>query len=306
MKNKTTLAHIGIFIANFIYAANYTVAKEVMPAYIQPFGFIVLRVLAGMSLFWLFHTLFVREKVEREDWVRLALCGLFGVAINMLCFFKGLAWTTPINAGLMMTTTPILVLLTSAFVLGEKITQRKIFGIGLGLAGAILLISYGQKVAFGGEGFWGDLLVLINALSYGIYLVLVKKLMKKYHPITIIKWVFTFGFIYVLPFGWSDIQLIEWGTFPMSIWLAFGFVLFFVTFLTYLLNATALKIVNPSVVSIYIYLQPLIATLIALSFGKDELTGVKIISGILICLGVYLVSSKGKLEVESELLSRMK
>jgi drug/metabolite transporter (DMT)-like permease len=291
--SKRLKAHIALLIVALIYGSNYSIAKVVLDQeYMQPLGFILLRVISGVLLFHLFHLLFVREKIKKSDWWLFLLCGLFGVAINQMFFFLGLKKTTPINASLIMTTTPILVLVISALMIGERITLRKVLGIITGAAGAILLISYGQQVAFKKEGLIGDLFVLTNATSYGIYLVIVKTLMRRYHPITVVKWVFTFGVLFVIPFGGSDLFATEWGSFPAYIWLAIAFVLLFTTFIAYLFNAYALVTVNPSVVSIYIYLQPLFATAIALLMAQDQLDWIKIVSAVLIFIGVYLVSIK--------------
>lgn len=295
-------AHILLFFVSLFYAGNFTIAKEVMPEFIQPFGFIFMRVSTMLIVFLIYHRLFVKEKVDRKDIPKLALCGVFGVAINQMMFFKGLSWTMPINASLIMTTTPILVLLASALLLKEKITAQKILGIALGATGAILLIAYGNPVNISQESIWGDLMVFINAVSYAIYLVLVKSLMEKYHPITVVKWVVIFGFFYVTPFGIQEFSQIDWQSFNKIVWLSVAYVLFFATVLTYFFNASALKVVNPSTVSIYIYLQPLLATIIALALGKDGLNAIKILSSILIFTGVALVSfslskrEKSKLE----------
>lgn len=284
-------AHLALIAVALIYGGNYTIAKVVMDdGYLQPFAFIFLRGGVGMFLFWFFHVLFVREPVQRKDLPLLAVCGLFGVAINQLVFFAGLKMTTPINASLIMTTTPILVLLVSSAMLGEAITRRKIIGIMLGAIGAILLIAYGQRVALGGKGIWGDLMIIINASAFGFYLVLSKPLMQRYHPITIVKWAFTFGFLFIIPFGYSPLMETDWSRFTPLIWSSVGYVLVCTTFLAYLFNAFALKVVQASVVSIYIYFQPLFATLIALAVGKDYLDGIKVISGLLIFAGVFLVS----------------
>lgn len=289
--SKVLKAHIALFLVALIYGANYSIAKLVLDDnYIQPFGFIVFRVLSGLGLFWFFHQVFVREKVEVKDFPMLILCAIFGVATNQLCFFMGLKYTTPINASLIMTTTPILVLIISSILIKEKITLQKLIGIAFGAIGAIILISRGGTFSFQQSQLLGDSLILVNATAYGIYLVIVKKLMDRYHPITVVKWVFTFGFLMVLPFGWKDVLLIEWSTFSTTIWIAFIYVLVAATFMVYLLNAFALKIVNPSVTSIYIYLQPLLASMIALVMGKDELGGIKILASILIFIGVFLVS----------------
>ena len=289
--DKTAKAHIALFLVALIYGANYTIAKEVMGGgYLPPLVFILLRVSSGVLLFSLFHQALVRERVERADLGRLALCGLFGVALNQMLFFTGLNWTTPINASLIMTTTPVLVLIASSVLLGERITKKKVLGIALGAAGAILLITYGERLSFARQGFWGDLLIFLNASAFGIYLVLVKRLMAKYHPITVVKWAFTFGILFVIPFGGPGLMEVEWARFTPGIWLAVLYVLLCTTFLAYFFNAYALSVVNPSVVSIYIYLQPLLATLIALAFSRDQMTIVKLLAALLIFTGVYLVS----------------
>ena len=284
--------HIALFAANLIYAANYTIAKGVMPDYIEPFGFILIRVSSAVLLFWLFHKIFVpnAEKVEKRDFLKLAICGLFGIAINQLLFFKGLNITTPINAAIIMTSNPILVLLFAAFMIKETITGKKLAGIVVGITGAVLLIVYGKDISFGSTTFSGDLLILINSTSYGIYLVLVKPLMVKYSPLTVIKWVFSFGFLYVLPFGFIEFTQIDWKEMPLNIWVSVLFVVIASTFIAYSLNIYALKHVSPVIVSYYIYLQPLLATAFALFLGKDELSLIKIVSALFIFTGVYLVS----------------
>ena len=297
--NNPIKVHIALFATNLIYAANYTIAKEVMPDYIERFGFILLRVSGALLLFWIFHKIFSTEKVAKRDLFKLAICGLFGVAINQLLFFKGLNITTPINAAIIMTSNPILVLLFSAFMIKEFITGKKIAGIVIGITGAVLLIAFGKNFSFGSTTFSGDLMILINSTSYGIYLVLVKPLMAKYSPLTVIKWVFTFGFLYVLPFGFMEFTHINWNAMPLNIWMSVFFVVIATTFIAYLLNIYALKHVSPTIVSYYVYLQPLLATAIALFLNKDELSLIKIVSAIFIFTGVYLVSSSKLIQHKS-------
>ena len=296
--NKILLAHAAILGANIIYGVNYSIAKEVMPEYIAPFGFIFCRVSGALALFWLFNSFAQQEKIKKNDFFRLALCGVFGVAANQLMFFYGLNLTTPINAAIIMTCNPILVLIISAAIIGEKITPQKVGGIFLGICGAAGLILYKNKLSISSEGFIGDLFIFLNATSYAIYLVLVKPLMTKYKPITVIKWVFLFGFLIVIPFGFEEFTQINWDSFTTSTWLAFIFVVVGTTFLAYLFNIYGLKELNPTVVSTYIYSQPLIATLVALMMQKDELSWVKIISAILIFTGVYLVSFKSNSRIK--------
>ncbi len=288
--NKILLAHLFLFIANLIYALNYTIAKDVMPTYIDPSGFVLLRVIGAVFLFSFTYFLFIKEKINKIDLLRLAICGLFGVAINQLLFFEGLNLTTPINASIVMTVNPILVLILSFFIINESITFKKAIGILLGFIGAYLLIAQGKQISFTTDSQLGNLLVFINALSYGLYLVIVKPLMKKYHPITVMFYVFGFGLLYTLYFGLEGLSSVNWNLIPANIYYAIAFVLFCTTFLAYLFNSSALRQLSPSTVSIYIYLQPLLASIFAIYREVDTIDRTKLIAAILIFIGVYLVS----------------
>ena len=288
--NKIILAHIFLFVANLIYAINYTFAKDVMPGFIQPSGFILLRVTGAVTLFSLIYFLFVNERVAKKDIIRLAICGVFGVAINQLFFFEGLNLTSPINAAIIMTINPVLVMIMSGLILYEKINARKGIGIVLGLIGASTLILHGGSVSGNTDYMVGNIFVFVNATSYGLYLVLVKPLMQKYHPFTVMFYVFAFGLLYVLPFGYTELLEVEWTSFPSIIIWEVIFVVVCTTFIAYLLNTSALRILNPSTVSIYIYLQPVLATIFAVWVGSDTISQNKIISAIIIFIGVYLVS----------------
>ncbi|MGB1003310.1 MAG: DMT family transporter [Salibacteraceae bacterium] len=297
MKSKNILAHLAVFGANLIYGINYTVAKDVMPEFLTPNGFILVRVLGAVLMFWALSIgLRIHESIDKKDWLRLGLAGLFGVAINQLFFFQGLSLTTPINAAIIMTINPVMVLIIAAIILRNKITLTKTSGIALGLSGAVLLTVYkeGQWVIpnFSGDTALGDLLVLVNATSYAIYLVVVKPLMTRYKPITVVKWVFAFGLLYVLPFGLPEVINFNWSEFPGYIYGEIAFVVIGTTFFAYLFNMYGLKNLSPSVVSIYIYLQPFLATLFALAWGSDSLTLSQILSASLVFGGVYLVSKK--------------
>jgi len=291
---KNYKAHLALLGANIIYGINYTVAKDVMPEFISPFGFIFCRVSGALLLFWLVFS-FNYEKVAKKDLFLLAVCGLFGVAANQLMFFYGLNLTTPINAGIIMTSNPIFVLIASAIILKNRITFLKIGGILVAITGALLLLLFKNDFSFGSETLSGDIFIFLNALSYGTYLVLAVPLMRKYKPLTVITWVFTFGFIYVFPFGIQEFLAIEWTSFNATIWGEFAFVIIGTTFFAYLLNIYGLQKLNPSTVSTYIYLQPLLATTFAIWAGKDSLDIIKIIAAILIFSGVYMVSKKVKM-----------
>jgi drug/metabolite transporter (DMT)-like permease len=288
--NKTLTAHISLLIANLIYALNFTIAKDVMPNFILPSAFILLRVIGALFMFSFSYFIFFFQKIEFKDILRFAICGLFGVGINQLFFFEGLNLTTPINAAIVMTTNPILVMLLSFIIVKEAISFRKILGITLGFVGASTLILSDGAIDLSSNNSTGNLFVFINATSYGLYLVIVKPLLNKYHPLTVLFYVFAFGLLFVLPFGYDDLTIVKWGTIPVNIYLEIIFVVVCTTFIAYLLNSSALKTLTASTVSIYIYLQPILASLFAIFLGADFLDEKKIIASVLIFSGVYLVS----------------
>ena len=292
---KTLLPHFALFIANLIYAANYIITKEVIPEYVGAIGMVSIRVAFAAIVFTTLHFFLVKEGIKSlKDILRLAVCALFGVAINQMLFFKGLSITNPINPAIIMTTTPILVLVASYFILKEPINKYKVFGVALGIIGAVSLIIISSSAAFEikGSNAFGDLLVFINAISYGFYLVLVKPLMNRYHPLTIMRWVFCFGIIWVLPFGSSELVVVDWYAIPEMIYLAMLYIVLFVTVGAYFLNIWSLDKLSPTIVSFYIYLQPILASLIAIILGKDSLNSPMILCSIMIFVGVYLVSKK--------------
>jgi drug/metabolite transporter (DMT)-like permease len=296
--SKRTLALIGATIVSIIYGVTFTIAKDVMPKYVDAYGFILMRVGGSTILFWLVW-LFTRmpekvrnERIDRADFPRIIWAAFFGVALNMLSFFKGLSLTSPISASVIMVSTPMIVLVLSAIIIKERMRKRMVFGIVLGLIGTAFLILYGKSVGNATNASLGNFLVFVNATSYGLYLVMVKKLMDKYNAFTFVKWIYLIGFIMVLPFGWGEFEAVNWTLMPTEMYWKIGFVVVFSTFLTYLLNLLSMRELKPTTVAVFVYLQPVFATVFAISLGKDELTLVKIVSAILIFTGVYLVTQK--------------
>ncbi len=282
-------------MVQLLYGLNYTIAKTVMNEnFIKPFGFVLLRVIGATILFWILSLFVPKEKIERKDYLKLMVASLFGVVINMLFFFKGLEYTSPIHASSIMTIIPIIILVLSAYILKEKVTKLKIAGVILGLAGALVLTLYGKSSRVGDNIPLGNLLVFLNAVSYSIYIILIKKLTAKYHPFTFIKWLFLFGLIILTPFGYSELQEVQWHTFTPYTTFSVLFVVIGATFGTYLLNPLALNKLKASTVGIFIYLQPAIAALFALAMGADFIDTIKITAMIIIFLGVYLVIKKPK------------
>jgi drug/metabolite transporter (DMT)-like permease len=290
--SKRNLALIGATIVSIIYGVTFTIAKDVMPKYVDAYGFILLRAGGSMLLFWFVWLFMPKEKIAINDFPRIIAAAFFGVAFNMLTFFKGLSLTSPISAAVIMVSTPMIVLVLSAIIMKERMKKRMVFGILLGLIGTASLILYGKSIGDSSQSGLGNFLVLVNAISYGFYLIIVKKLMNKYNAFTFVKWIYFFGFIMVFPFGWSEFSTVGWAVVPTDIYWKISFVVVISTFLTYLLNLLSMKELKPTTVAVFIYLQPLFATVFAISLGKDELSLIKIISAIMIFSGVYLVTQK--------------
>lgn len=290
-------AHLALFVVNAFYGANHILAKGVMPIYLTPNVFIAMRAVGATLLFWITKTFFIKERIERKDLLRIAICGFFGVANNQLFFFHGLSLSSSINASIIMTLNPIMVAILAYFILKESIGKIKMTGIIIGAIGAILLtLTAGTGK---GDSILGDFFLFINALSYGIYLVTVKPLMQKYSPLTVITYVFTFGMCYVLLFPPTirDILTTDFMIIPAGIWAKIIFVIVCVTFLVYLLTVFALKQLTASVSSTYIYLQPVMVILfsylfVVIGISADFSTTItleKLLHMLLIFIGVFLV-----------------
>ena len=291
--NKRNLALIAAFLATSIYGINHTIAKEVMPIYIGSSGFIMLRLLGATSIFWLIGLFAPKEKIERGDFLKIIFASILGMCINMLAFFRGLELSTPINSGVIITLSPVLVLILSYFFLKEKITVKKILGILIGFSGAVFLILNSSKTGINAPNIpLGNSFFLINASAYAGYLVIVKPLTRKYNVFTLMKWLFLIGLIISAPITFNQFIEVKWTELPwFAIW-RMGYVVIGTTFLTYLFNIYALKKLSPTTVGSFIYLQPIITILFALITANDTLDTTKILSCILVFIGVYLVSFK--------------
>ena len=292
--DKKLRAHLFLLIVNLFYGAGFSVSKLVMPAYIQPFGFILIRVSVTATLFLLLQTFLIKEKIQRSDVPLLLLSAMFGVVVNQEMFFLGLERTTPINAALIMIMTPILVFVISFFMRYEKATWQKVTGIFFGAGGALLILS-GKGFSFSSATLLGDIFILINATSYALYLVMVRPLMKRYHPLTVVTWVFLFGLVPVSVIGANQFLHINWSAFTPAVWMGVVFIVLGTTFFAYLLNMLALREVSSSVVGAYIYMQPVLASVISISLQQDKLTSEKLIAAACIFFGVFMVSFGGSL-----------
>jgi drug/metabolite transporter (DMT)-like permease len=290
--DRRFLALAALFLVNLLYGINYVVAKGLMPGVIGPSGFILLRVVGANLLFWPVW-LIRRERVSWSDAKRLVLCGVSGVAINQLMFFHGLMRTSPVHASIIMVATPILVLVLSGILLGERITRAKTLGVVLGAAGALVLILSGSG-GHGGSSLLGDVFIFINASSYAVFLVMVKPLMSKYSAVTVMAWCFLVGSLIVVPFGLHEFRAVDWSGLSGPEVGSLLFVVVMVTFVAYLLNTWALRAVQPSVAGSFIYLQPVLALLVTWLWIPDEL-GLgwpQALAAGCIFLGVWLVGRR--------------
>lgn len=301
MKNTIYKAHLALLGANLIYGVNYIIAKGIMPDKISPSSFVFIRLLFATPMFWILKSFVLKERVAKSDMLRLMLCGLLGAAANQLLFFHGINLTSPVDASIIMTAVPVIVLVFSAFLLKERITKQKLLGIAIGGIGALALILYGNK-ASGTSSLLGNLFIFLNATSYSLYLVFVKPLMKKYKALTVVSWVFLFGFLFTFPVGIGDFINTDFSGFTLNTYLVVSFVVLFTTFFAYLFNIYSLSHVSPSVTSSYIYLQPLISFVMVAIYANvwsqkqyvQDINVIKIVSCLLVVIGVYMVSKKQK------------
>ena len=292
--NKRTLGLFAALVATLIYGFNHTIAKNVMPTYIQPFGFIFLRVLGAAILFWMLSLFFKNQKIDRKDWPRILLCSFLGMVINMLSFFKGLELSTPINSSVLITVVPILVFSFSVIILKEKVSLIKMLGISAGFFGALILILYSPVSGYNAPNIpLGNLLFVLNSSTYGLYLIFVKPLVEKYNIITLFRWLFLFGFIMNFPITVQEFSSVDWVNLPLKqAVLPMIYVVVGTTFFTYLLNAYALSTLKASTVSSFVYFQPIVGIVYALTTENDSLTIINVIGMLLIFTGVYLVTKK--------------
>lgn len=286
------IAHLALFTVMLCYAINYFVAKQVFTQ-INPFALLAMRSIVAVIFFVLVGWLFVKEPIkERKDYVRLFACAVFGVMVNQLFFLWGLSKTSAINSAVMMITTPIFVFLIAALLRTERFTPLKILGLVIAFIGAFMIVTQGSKFELGTETLQGDIMIMINAASYGTYLVLVKPLAIKYNPLTIIKWIFIFGSMFTIPFGIIQGALFDlpWSEISSKTYAATAYVLIFATLVTYSLNAFALKKVPSSSVGIYIYLQPVSVSILSFFLASGDINSQKLLYMLIVIGGVYLVN----------------
>ncbi len=261
-----------------------------MPDHIKPLALVSLRSIIATGIFWVTSLFIPREPVSRKDLLYLFGCSFFGVVINQVLFLIGLNMTSPINSSIILSTNPIFAFVFAALILKESITILKGAGLALGLSGVLLLILQNGTPDVASTTFLGDILTLINTISWAFYTVIIKRMLEKYHPLTVMKWTFFFGMFTTIPAGYSQWSTMDWSAIPFTAWLEISFVIIFATFLGYLLISFGLRRLSPTIVSTYTYTQPVIAAYLATLMGQDHIDMVMVISALLIFSGVFVVS----------------
>jgi drug/metabolite transporter (DMT)-like permease len=287
-------AHLGLLSANIFFSINLSAVKYLTANhFVHPFGINLIRVSVSAILFWILYLAKpVKTKIDRADLPRFILCALTGIAINQMLFLKGLSLTYSIHAVLLMLSTPILITIFAAFLLREMISGLQVIGLALGVGGAVLLIALGKNTGSGDNVLLGDTLILVNAVSYTFYFIMVKPLMLKYNPVQVTRMIFTLGFFVVLPFGWTEFTDISWTSLGWVEYSCLGLIVLGGTFLAYLFNVYGIKVLGASITGMYIYLQPIFAAIIAMIFLKESLEWYKVLAGVFIFVGVYLSNKK--------------
>lgn len=285
------LAHAAMLSVAIIYGVNYYVIKGVLEV-VSPFALLGFRIGSGVLFFGVLA--WGKWKFDRSDWWRLAACGLFGVAMNQLFFIWGMSKTSPVNGGVIMTLTPVLILIIAWLLKEERMTGRRILGMAIAFGGAVLLSTNGKNISLGGEGVLGDVMVFINACSYAVYLVLVRPLVAKYPPMPLFSVLFAIGSIIVVPFAAPAVASVSWGAISGSILWGVVYIIIFVTILAYTLNAWALRRVPSSQVGVYIYLQPMLVALLSPWLLSTPLTLWQWMYIGMVLAGVMLVNWKSK------------
>lgn len=293
-----TKAHLALVATNIFFAINFTTVKYLISGgFIKSFGLNLIRVAVTAFLLWVLYFFNSNKtRIKKKDYKRFLLCALTGIAINQLAFIKGLSLTYSIHASLLLLITPILITFIAAWVLKERLTNNKLWGLTLGIAGAMVLILAKDRSGNPGNVLIGDLLIILNAVFYTLYFVLVKPLMLEYNPVAVLRNVFTVGLFMILPFCWVEFTQISWASYSAREYLNLGLIVVPGTFLAYLFNIYGIKNLGASVAGNYIYTQPFFAAGLAIGFLGEDLSAYKILAGILIFSGVYIANKQLKMQ----------
>lgn len=292
-------------VNGLIFGLNIPVSKYLLTeGYITPYMLTLMRMCGAAALFWTVSLVMPREKVARRDILLLLFASFFGIILNQVAFIAGLAQTSPINASIIATIVPIATMLLAGVFLREPITLLKGTGVAMGAAGALILIL-GTGTAGAGQGhIRGDILCGVSAISYSLYLTAFKPLIMRYSPVTLMKWMFLFAAVCCIPFGYRDLTGLNVAQLHWETIAGVFYVVFLATFLTYMLIPVGQKLLRPTIVSMYNYMQPLVATLAAVALGMDTFGWMKALAGMLVFAGVWVVT-RSKSRAQLDELSRL-
>ena len=292
--------------ANCMWGLMSPISKFVMMAgVVSPLVVTDMRITGAMILFWVASFFQKPEHVGHKDLARLFGAALLGIVLNQGCFIFGVSLSSPGDASIITTSMPLWAMLLAAFILKEPITGKKVLGIAAGACGALMLImgsgSHVKNMASAGGDYaiWGDLLVLSAQFCYALYIVVYKDFVNKYSLITIMKWMFTYAFICVIPFSAGDLMQTVWSHLSWTEIMGLTYIVVCATFLSYMFIVVGQKILRPTVAGMYNYVQPLVACIVAVIWGMDTFNWIKAVAIMLIFSGVYLVTaSRSRQEVE--------
>lgn len=281
-----------MLFANIFWGSMAPASKIVLSSgFVSPISLTTFRMLGAAIVFWIASLFTARERVSSKDMVALFFAALFGIVFNQGMYILGVSMTSPIDATIVATSSPIITMIIAAFYLKEPVTGKKVLGIFVGAAGALTLILSGQQAATGGSSnLLGDLCCFIAQCCFAIYVVVYKGLISRYTPITLMKWMFTYSAICMIPFSYSTVAEINYQALPLTIWLNIAIVVFGGTFLAYLLVPIGQKNLRPTLVTMYNYVQPIVASIITIIVGLDTFGWLKGVAIILVFAGVYIVN----------------
>jgi len=302
------IGNITMFCVVSFFSINIPISKYLLAnGYISPYGLTIARMVFASIAFWITSLFMTKEHVSRKDHFTIFLGGILGITMNQGLFIFGLSNTSPVDASIITTSTPLFAMVIAALVLREPITTKKVSGVLIGGIGAIFLVYTAHHGDVANDpSTKGNIAVACSSLSYATYLVITRPLSSKYSSVTLMKWMFLYSTIILLPFFYQD--LLDAPLFQQTESMPFlliSYTLLFATFIPYMLIPVAQRKIRATTISMYNNLQPLIASFIAIFLGQDTFSVEKVISGILILFGVYLVTqSKSRADLDAETVKK--
>ena len=301
MENKKLTGHVAVFSANLIFGMNTPISRTLMPEILSPYALTFFRIAGGLILFWTASIFVKKEKVPVKDLILLFFASLFALTLNQLPYFIGLSMTSPIDASIVVTMLPIVTMILAAIIIREPITLMKAIGVLVGASGALLLVFNSPVAQNGHSNFWGNMIVFAAVTSFAIYLTVFKNLIERYSAVTIMKWMFLFGTIVSLSFCYQPLIHTDFSALSSGTYWRIGYVVIFATFIGYLLLPIGQKALRPTTLSMYNYVQPIMASLVVVFIGVESFGYHQALAGVLVFSGVYIVTqSKSKAQLEAE------